>query len=134
MDKNKDKSFDEMYLDLLNKLELKYDSDEYKNILIKSMNDSPHNNSTLAAMLGISEGSVRKTLNPKTELPPSARLATYLLLADNKRKSTDRYAPDLRMDKLTLLKYIMDLDSSEFGVELKANDNAIIIFPAAKND
>ncbi|MCU7556591.1 hypothetical protein [Macrococcus capreoli] len=134
MDKNNDKSFDDVYLDLLNRLELEYDNDEYKNILIKSMNDSPHNNSTLADLLGISEGAVRKTLNPKTELPPSARLAAYLLLADNKRKSTDRYTPDLRMDKLTLLKYIMDLDSSEFDIELKANDKAITIFPVIEND
>ncbi|UBH21930.1 hypothetical protein LAU42_09145 [Macrococcus armenti] len=122
-------SFNKEYLALLNKLEISYDSAAYKELLISAMDKSSHNNTTLATLLEISEGTIRNILNPNTDLPPAARLAVYLMLSAQRNSSGNNTETDLMMTKLELIRYIIDYPSEDFNVSYDKNSEVISIVP-----
>jgi len=122
-------SFNNEYLALLNKLEISYDSAAYKELLISAMDKSLHNNTTLADLLEISEGTIRNILNPNTDLPPAARLAVYLMLSAQRNSSGNNAEIDLIMNKLELIRYIIDYPSEDFNVSYDKNTEVISIVP-----
>lgn len=122
-------SFNKEYLALLNKLEISYDSAAYKELLISAMDKSLHNNTTLADLLEISEGTIRNILNPNTDLPPAARLAVYLMLSAQRNSSGNNTETDLIMTKLELIRYIIDYPSEDFNVSYGKNTEVISIVP-----
>lgn len=122
-------SFNKEYLALLNKLEISYDSAAYKELLISAMDKSLHNNTTLAGLLEISEGTIRNILNPNTDLPPAARLAVYLMLSAQRNSDGNNKEIDLMMSKLELIRYIIDYPSEDFNVSYDKNAEVISIVP-----
>lgn len=122
-------SFNKECLALLNKLEISYDSAAYKELLISAMDKSLHNNTTLADLLEISEGTIRNILNPNTDLPPAARLAVYLMLSAQRNSSGNNTETDLIMTKLELIRYIIDYPSEDFNVSYGKNTEVISIVP-----